>query len=138
MGYYSTMSRHDSLPVRITKEEFYEKWNQAIEATKGTDNEGYLDFYEWDATREKDGAQWFDIEMDDWCAKHYADSELAKFISGVIAPGASCILEFTGEDGGQWGYYIQPETVKDIEYVRMVDGKPIEGGDSNEGLLHSE
>jgi hypothetical protein len=138
MGFYSTLQRSDTVKTLLSIEEFMNKWNQAIEAIKGTAEEGYLDFYIWKMDSDKDGFRFFSIDMDDRYAKHYADSELAEFISGVIAPGASCILEFTGEDGGQWGYYVQPETVKDIEYVRMVDGKPIKGGEGNEGLLHAE
>jgi len=138
MGYYSTLQRCDTVKTPLSVEEFMEKWNEAITSAIGTYEEGYLDFYIWKMDSDKDGLRWFSIDMEDWYAKHYADSGLAKFISSVIAPGASCILDFSGEDGGQWGYYIQAKTVKDIEYVRMVDGKPIEGGEGNEGLLHSE
>ncbi len=138
MGYYSTLQRCDRVKTFLSIEEFMNKWDEAVKSTVGTNEEGYLDFYTWRMEEEGNGRRFMSLDMDDWCSKHYADYKLAEFISRVIAPDASCILEFTGEDGGQWGYYIQAETVKDIEYIRMVDGKPIEGGDSNERLLHSE
>jgi hypothetical protein len=123
MGYYSTMSRCDVVKTEMAKEEFMAKWNQAVEATKGTDDEGYLDFYQWDVSDEKDGFRWMEISMEEWYAKHYADDALAEFISSVIADGGFCLLEFQGEDGAWWGYYITKQSVKEIEYVRMVDGK---------------
>jgi len=129
MGYYSTLRKCGTVKTPLSIEEFMNKWNEAINSAIGTDEEGYLDFYIWKMDSDEDGFRFFAIDMDDWSAKHYADRLLAKFISSAIAPDASCILEFSGEEGCQWGYYVQRETVKDIEYVMMVDGKPIKGGE---------
>ena len=116
------MSRCDVVKTPLTKDEFMEKWNQAVEATVGTDDEGYLDFYQWIVSDENNRFRWMEIDTDDRYAKHYADRKLAEFISQVIAEGTYCVLEFQGEDGDWWGYYITNGSVKEIEYVRRVDG----------------
>jgi hypothetical protein len=126
MGYYSEIIGLDPVETVLSKEEFCAKWEQAIKATEGTTKEGYLDIYSWDIEHKENGKLWFALGTTDGSleAKHYADRELAQFISSVIADGRFCILEFDGEDGERWGYYITVAVVKDIEYVRMVDGKP--------------
>lgn len=125
MGYYSTLIRCDDIKTTLSKEEFMRKWIETVRETEGTDKEGYL-FYNWELSKEENGFRWFSIEMDEWFAKHYADRELAEFISEVISDDAKCILEFNGEDGVSWGYYITKNSVKEIEYVKLVDGKVLE------------
>lgn len=127
MGYYSTLTRCDAVKVvGMTEEQFRKKWKEKVESLDA--NEGHLDFYDWLPGKKDPGCLWFNLECqdDEWYAKHYADEELAEFISEVIAEGTYCVLEFQGEDGAWWGYYITKDSVEEIEYVRMVDGKLIE------------
>jgi len=130
MGYYSTITRIDSVWSKLPPDDFRKAWEKAIEKTQETDLEGYLNFYNFDISipMEKDGNLYYqyDLHMDDLTAKHYADRLLAEFIAGVIAQGEHCIIEFAGEDGTHWGYYITIGSVREIEYKKMVDGKPIE------------
>jgi|GEM_PF-2274204 len=128
MGYYSRIIGLDLVETDLSKEEFFAKWRKAIKATEGTSKEGYLDIYNWDIEHKENGKLWFTLGTTDGSleAKHYADKALAQFISSVIAGDAECMLEFDGENGERWGYYITAGMVKDIEYVRMVDGKPLD------------
>ena len=80
----------------------------------------------WLPGKKEPDCLWFELDCEEWYAKHYADESLAEFISQVIAEGTYCVLEFQGEDGAWWGYYITKDSVKEIKYVRMVDGKLIE------------
>jgi hypothetical protein len=128
MGYYSTLTHWEEVKVdarEFTGVQFMEQWEKAVKESK---DPGYLDFYKWSLNEGDPDYLWFDLEVEDdeWYAKHYADRELAEFISRVIAKGASSVLEFVGEDNCQWGYYISRDSVKNIEYVKMVDGKPID------------
>jgi hypothetical protein len=126
MGYYSTLTRCDPVKVvGMTEEQFRKKWKEKIELLDD-DHEGYLDFYNWLSGKKEPDCLWFELNCEEWYAKHYADRKLAEFISQVIAEGTYCVLEFQGEDGAWWGYYITNGSVKEIKYVRMVDGKLIE------------
>jgi len=134
MGIYSTLERCDDIKVvGMTEENFRNKWKKKIESLD-EDRKGYLDFYEWSITQKEPDCLWFSLgcEDDDYYAKHYADRDLADFISTVIAEDSVCLLEFSGDDNSLWGYYITHGSVKEIEYVRMVDGKLI---DDQETLL---
>ena len=126
MGYYSTLIAQEPVKTALTKEEFFERWEKAKESLVGTEDEGYLDEYKWEVWKEEGGFTWYWLDMEEWYAKHYADEHLAKFISEVIVDGEKSLLEFNGEDGINWGYYITKGSVKEIEYVKMVDGKRIE------------
>jgi len=124
MGYYSTLTQHDEVKtLPMTQEEFDKKWQEFCNS-KDENTKFYLEQYRWSRNEKDPDAAWFDIEMDDWYSKHYADDELAEFISQVIAEDAHCIIEFLGDDG-PWGYYITKGCVKNIEYARMVDGERI-------------
>jgi hypothetical protein len=125
MGYYSTPTRHDEVKtLRMTQEEFDKKWQEFCNS-KGGDDKFYLEQYRWCLNEKDPDASFFYIDMDEWYSKHYADEALAEFISQVIVDGAHCILEFLGDDG-PWGYYITKGIVKNIEYVKMVDGERID------------
>jgi hypothetical protein len=125
MGYYSTMVRHDEVKtLPMTEEEFKKKW-EAFCASKNEDARLYLEQYKWVLNKRDPDAAWFDIEMDDWYSKHYADEDLAEFVSQMITDDAHCLIEFLGDDG-PWGYYVTKGSVKDVEYSRMVDGKRID------------
>ena len=127
MGYYSTLIAQKPVKTSLTEKEFFEKWEKAKESLAGDkESEGYLDMYNWEVWKRDGEFTWYYLEMEEFYAKHYADEALAVFISEVIADGEKCLLEFCGEDGFNWGYYITKGSVKDIEYVKMVDGKPIE------------
>ena len=126
MGYYSTLTRCDPVKVvGMTEEQFRKKWKEKIESLDD-DHKGDLDFYNWLPGKKEPDCLWFELDCEEWYAKHYADESLAEFISQVIAEGTYCVLEFQGEDGAWWGYYITKDSVKEIKYVRMVDGKLIE------------
>jgi len=121
MGYYSELIRYGVVKTDLSVEEFNCRWEMAKKSLIGTEREGYLDNYEWEC--HSDG---FYLRMEEYFAKHYADRELADFISSVIAPGTECILEFVGEDGFFWGYLITRGKVDEIEYVKMVNGRRID------------
>ena len=125
MGYYSTMIRHDDVKtLPMTEEGFKKKWEEFC-ASKDEDSRSYLEQYKWVLNKRDPDASRFDIEMGDWYSKHYADEDLAGFVSQVIADDARCLIEFLGDDG-PWGYFITKGSVKEIEYVRMVDDKRID------------
>jgi hypothetical protein len=127
MGHYTTLTEEPAFKVTgMTWEEFQQKWKKFVEE----DGEcSYLDLYHWKReTSEQDpDALYVYMECDEHYAKHYSDAKLAEFISTVIAEGDHTILEYadTDGDGGHWGHYITRGSVKPLEYVRMVDGKPI-------------
>jgi len=121
MGYYSELIRYDNVKTNLPVEEFYDRWEKAKQSLIGTDYEGDLDIYEWEKN-----SNGFSLKLEEWYAKHYGDWKLAEFISEVIAPSTSCILEFVGEDGFFWGYYITSGKVDEIQYVKMVNGQIID------------
>lgn len=124
MGYYSTLLNQPMIKSSLTEKEFMEEWEKAKQELIGSYLEGFLDFYRW----EHIGKNVFYLELEDgdtW-AKHYADSQLVKFIASVIADDEQCLLEFYGEDGNQWGYLISKDSVRDVDYVKMVDGVVID------------
>jgi hypothetical protein len=82
-----------------------------------------LEIYKWEFYK---GRWYLEVENDEWFNKHYADKELAEFVSRVIDEGEKTTLEFVGEDGEQWGYYIERDKVVPIEYVKMVEGKRLD------------
>lgn len=120
------MIRHKEFKTALGEEEFRKRWEEARRVREKEEDDDWLDIYEWVLDRIEGNKMRATIKMDDWYAKHYADESLADFISQVIEEGDHSILEFCGEDGGTWGYYITRETVKEIEYVKMVDGQPID------------
>lgn len=68
----------------------------------------------------------YELVMEDYYAKHYADRRLAEFVSTVIAPCDDTTIEFDGEDGEKWGYLVLRDTVETIEYTRRVNGMDID------------
>jgi hypothetical protein len=126
MGYYSTLVSQPRIKTHLTEEQFFKKWDELKASLIGTVDEGFLDQYDWKTDKKEGSFTWYYLELEDWHSKHYADEALAEFISEVIAEGERCLLEFNGEDGCNWGYYITKGSVKEIEYVKMVDGKRIE------------
>ncbi len=127
MGYYSTLRLTPAIKTPLTEDEFRSAWQKANDELVGTYLEGYLEIYNWEFEGKENGYSRFQlsIEADDW-TEHYASLKLAYFISSVIAEGEKCILEFLGEDGELWGYYISRNLIKEIEYIKMVDGKPLD------------
>jgi hypothetical protein len=127
MGHYTTLTEEPAFKVTgMTWKEFQEKWDALVEE----DGEcSYLSLYHWrgEKSEQDPDALYVNMECDEYYAKHYSDAKLAEFISTVIAEGDYAILEYadTDGDGGHFGYYITRGSVKPLEYVRMVDGKPI-------------
>jgi hypothetical protein len=125
MGHYTTLIEEPAFKVTgMTWEEFEEKWKKFV------DEDGkltYLDLYGWELSKQDPDALQVCLTCEERYAKHYDDEKLAEFISTVIAEGENCILEFADSDGdgGHWGYYIMRGEIKPLQYVRMVDGKPV-------------
>lgn len=73
---------------------------------------------------------------EEYFCKHYEDTELVRFVSSVMLPNTSTMVEFTGEDGCKWGYVIFHSNVFDIaltkwqifgtEYTASIEGKSID------------
>jgi len=119
MGYYSTLSFERTIKTNRSQEEINTLWEK-FKSEQPEDRALFLEQYSF----EKDTDGTIRLETEDYCSKHYSDGELAQFISTIIEEG-HFILEFVGEDNSVWGYYITPNSVKEIEYIRMVDGKLI-------------
>jgi len=124
MGDYSELTGCSEITVKgMTWDEFQERWRKTVEDDGG--DESYLILYEWELNEKDPDALHIDLKCDVCFAKHYSTDKLAKFISEVIAEGSDCVLEFLGGEG-PWGFYVTKGSVKDIKYVRMVDGKQID------------
>lgn len=123
MGYYSSVNRV-TFESALTEAEIKEAFKKYIR--ESASNADYLEDYEFCCDSEKkEGLHEYTLEMGDYYAKHYADSDLAQFISEVIAPGKHSFIEFVGEDYERWGYLVLSNEVHCLTYETRVNGKTL-------------
>ncbi|MEM4385245.1 MAG: hypothetical protein QXD03_01720 [Candidatus Anstonellales archaeon] len=115
MGYYSSMVLngviHTDYDIDTIKSIFKDYINTVKE-----NNRPYMEIYNF--VEESKGM--INIETDDTYAKHYADRELAEFISKIIKEGYHVKIKFIGEDGTTWGYLITKDKIFEIEWVERI------------------
>jgi len=123
MGYYSVINAFDFVsqlsPDALKKAQ--EEYAKKVDEGKRCFFED--DFYAFERiSDENNGFYHYELCMPDYSTKNYADAELAKFISRVIAPGSYAVIELVGEDSLRWGYLVLPNEVYELDYVKKVEG----------------
>jgi len=123
MGYYSVINAFDFVsqlsPDALKKAQ--EEYGQKVDEGKRCFFED--DFYAFEKiSDENNGFYHYELCMPDYSTKNYADAELAKFISRVIAPESYAVIELVGEDSLRWGYLVLPNEVYELDYVKKVEG----------------
>jgi len=128
MAYNSSIEFHD-FETELSQAELDRAFEQFIREEKRKSESpvagpAYLEIY---CFRVEQGYASFD-PGDAWCAKHYADNLLAKFVSQIIRPGSRTSMEFLGEDGSRWGYAVERSAIHPLKYSEptvMEDGTPV-------------
>ncbi|MEM4385972.1 MAG: hypothetical protein QXD03_05440 [Candidatus Anstonellales archaeon] len=115
MGYYSSMIFNDVIHTDYDIDTVKSMFKDYIN-TIGENNRPYMRIYNF--VEESKGV--ISIETDDKYVKHYADRELAEFISKIIKEGHHVKIKFIGEDGTLWGYLITKGKVFEIEWIERV------------------
>jgi len=123
MGYYSVINAFDFIsqlsPDALKKAQ--EEYAKKVDEGKRCFFED--DFYAFEKiSDENNGFYHYELCMPDYSTKNYADAELARFISQVIAPESYAVIELVGEDSVRWGYLVMHGEVFDLQYVKKVRG----------------
>jgi len=110
MSYYSEIKQQGNIKTRLNYQKILAKWKK-FKKEQSREKQEYLDQYTFILIREDDNFKFYEIQCVDTYNKHYADFELAQFISQIIADEIFFLI-FLGEDNHVWGYQIAPKKVK--------------------------
>jgi len=123
MGYYSVINAFDFVS-QLSPDAFKKAQEEYVKkVAKGKRCFFEDDFYAFEKiSDENNGFYHYELCMPDYSTKNYADAELAKFISRVIAPESYAVIELVGEDSLRWGYLVLPNEVYELDYVKKVEG----------------
>ena len=114
MGYYSTLTFHGQAS-KINKEKL-KKLNKSLKQ----DPPPFEGFNNTKITFDKNGN--IDIDMDDYFRKFADGEKFAQELAKVIEEGEVAI-EFTGENGERWGYWIENGKVEPLAYIVIPASK---------------
>ena len=123
MGYSSTMNNCEFMSD-LTLDDIKRKFD---EFKHKVGNGKFLDY-----DFEYNGDNWYEVvpHYGDYTMKHYNDKLLAIFLSSIIKPHTSAELQFVGEDGEHWGWYIESFKLKKM-YVEWKRSERYEDFDLN-------
>ena len=126
MGYYATMS-YCEYNTKLSEKEFDQVLSGFREKLKEKNESAYHSFITYEFVyhlKDEKGNPYINVVPggEDYYQKHYADDELAQFISQTTSEQVE--LLFDGEDDCSWGHQISPRKIKNMEKVWQVCPEP--------------